>query len=535
MKQKAWLRTWMHPLIVGVMMGCIALSVAELVRLFAPDWNSLYFFLACVLAALEAHYVYRSIQARLVEGIDLWKLRLIEFASFFVLLKIGGYIGQPWADVAADIGYWFRFPIEIFDAKTLVALVLVLFSWFAATDTARDLERLNEPDEVYRQLRPPMHSLSRRFLVGGVVLLLVSGLTRIEIASLLDVERPSVPGVVLNVLVYFVLGLIMLGQVQFVTLCRNWRMQKIEISNELAGRWVRYSLAFIALAAALAFLLPTGYTMGLLDLAASLLSLVLQVLNVIAFVILALISLPLMLIARLFGRSSPVTPPLQTAPLPPPQPDTAWSAPDWLGLLRSLLFWGVALGVLAYAVRTYLRDHPEVWEALMSFAPVRALVRLWAALRGRVKRWTGDVRERWARRALRRRLRAALTNTSLFSRSRARTPREWLLYYYLNIVGRADKVGMGRQPFQTPYEYGAELKSRLPEAEQEVGVLTEAFVEARYTSHGVESGLVERARSGWERIKGVLQERAREAREREARALPSRARGARRRRGRRRD
>ncbi len=56
----------------------------------------------------------------------------------------------------------------------------------------------------------------------------------------------------------------MLGQVRFATLRKRWQAQETKIVIT-AGRWVRYSLALIGLAAFLAFLLPTGYTVGLLE------------------------------------------------------------------------------------------------------------------------------------------------------------------------------------------------------------------------------------------------------------------------------
>jgi hypothetical protein len=265
MNRTPWVENLFRPLAVGVMSGCIALSLVGLVRLFAPTWNGTYLVAGGVLAALEANYSYQLIRARQLRGTDVLRFRAFEIATFFILLKIGSYAGDRWADVLADVKTWPRQPFNIVGPETTVAFILALLSWQASTQTARDLEQIGEPPERHRHYVPPMEKLTGRFFWGGTALLVVAGITRIGIAALLDLSRPSVPGLVLNVLVYFLLGLVMLGQVQFTRLRTQWQAQRIKITDELASRWVRYSLALIGLAALVAFVLPTGYTVGLLD------------------------------------------------------------------------------------------------------------------------------------------------------------------------------------------------------------------------------------------------------------------------------
>ena len=103
MNRNPWLENLFHPLVIGVMCGCIALSLVELVRLFFPSWNGTYLIAGCVLAALEANYSYRLIHARALRGADVLRFRAVELAMFFILLKIGGYAGDRWADVLVDI------------------------------------------------------------------------------------------------------------------------------------------------------------------------------------------------------------------------------------------------------------------------------------------------------------------------------------------------------------------------------------------------------------------------------------------------
>jgi hypothetical protein len=505
MNRTRWIAEVFRPLVVGVMVGCIALSLVEWVHLFVPDWSAAYFFIACVLAALEAHYSYRLIRDNLENSAEAWKFRAAELATFFLVLKIGTYLGEPWAEVVADIRTWSGDPLNILDMETMLAFTLTVLSWFASTQTARDLERLEEPSEFHRQERPPMRTLTARFFWGGTVLLIVSGMTRVGIAQLLNLRRPSVPGLILNVLVYFFLGLAMLGQVRFVVLRRTWQEQKIEIARDVPGRWVRYSLALVLLAALLAFLLPTGYTLGLLEVVGGIVGLILLIINILSLVVMLILSLPFLLFSLLFRDSTNAGPRFSPPTFAPP-PSLARSAPlNWWEVLRSLVFWAVVVGVIVYVISRYVRDHPELWNALMSFGPFRALYALWVALWRRLNKWARAVRTRLPRRSERRRKRRGTASGARRSLFRPRSPRERILHYYWSALRRARKEGYPRRAPQTPNEYGKMLRPNLPEARNEVDALTQAFVEARYSQHTVEPDDAGHMRLVWQRVMEALQ------------------------------
>jgi hypothetical protein len=506
MNRNSWLENLFRPLVIGVMFGCLALSLVGLVHLFAPTWNGTYFVVGCVLAALEANYSYQLIRARQLRGTDVLRFRAVEMAMFFILLKIGGYVGDRWADVLADIQTWPHQPWDILDPETTAAFILASLSWWASTQTVRDLERISEPPVLHRYYVPPIESLTGRFFQGGVVLLIAAGVTRIGIAALLNLSRPPVPGLVLNVLVYFLLGLVMLGQARFATLLKRWQAQEIRVAAGLTGRWARYSLAFICLAALLAFLLPTGYTVGLLDAGAAIITILLYILTLLAMILSFIFGLLLMPFAMLFGTKRPT---LRQPILPPPQlPQQELGGPGgaWFEILRSLLFWAVALGMVFYVVRSYLRDHPELLEALVTQRTIRALrdflITLWRRLVGLAE----AASERIPRRlSLRRTRRGPSKAPFRFFRLGALSPRERILYYYLSILRRAERQGFPRQRAQTPYEYDATLGPHLPQAQQEMDLLTHAFVEARYSRHTFDRGQARRVRVNWQRVKAALQ------------------------------
>jgi hypothetical protein len=506
-----WVEKLFRPLVIGAMIGCIALSMVGLVRLFAPDWSGTILVAGCVLAALEASYSYRLVRAQQLRPVQILRFRAAEIAMFFILLKIAGYIDGGWADAWMDVQTWPRQPANILDPQTTTVFLLALFSWWAATQTMRDLERLSEPLEVRRYYASPRDSLARRFFWGGALLLLISGLHRVGIAQLLNLRRPSVPGLVLNVLVYFLLGLVMLGQVQFTRLRQQWQGQKIKVASELPGRWVRYSLAFIGLAALVAFLLPTGYTMGLLDSVGGTLLLVGKAFWFLLQLAFFLISLPawllLYLLFLLLGQPLPRRrlPPLRVAPRQPG--DLAGGAYGWLEVLRSLFFWAITFGMVFYVIRSYLRDHPADWRALASLGLVRALRRFLIALWRRLVGWAEIVNERLPRRwSLRREHRGLLEEPFHFFRLGALSPRERILYYYLSILRRAGRQGFPRRWSQTPSEYDAALGPRLPEARQEMAMLTRVFLRARYSLHAFDREQAGLVRVVWQQVKAALRE-----------------------------
>ena len=183
---------------------------------------------------------------------------------------------------------------------------------------------------------------------------------------------------------------------------------------------------------------------------------------------------------------------------------------SWLEIVWPLVFWAVLLGVVFYVIRSYLHDRPELREALGAQRPVQALRRVWAALRRWLRNWFArlghTVGERLPWRSSRRRMadRTSIWPPLRLFRLGALSPRERVLYYYLSVVRRAGKQGLPRQTHQTPEEYSLALKSRLPNAYEDLEDLTQAFIEARYSQHKIEPGLDLSTRASWERVKAAL-------------------------------
>lgn len=511
MSRNVWVDDVFRPLVVGSMVGCIALSLVHLIQLFFPSWDGTFMVVGCVLAAVEANYSYRLIRSRRLREWDLVRFRAAEIALFLVLLRVGSLVGHPWSEVIREIRAWPRDPLRIIDLELIYAFILVLLSWSASTRTAFDLERIGEPpiqDKYYVQ---PVDALVNRFFWGGVMLLWTAGLTRVGISSLLNLARPSVPGIILNVLIYYALGLVMLGQLRFTQLSLRWRKEGLRVSGALAGHWIRYTLLLLGLAGLIAFLLPTAYTLPLLDVVAVVVEAVLYVFNVIFQVVVFAFLLLLTPLARLLGGEIRSRAP---DPGPPPelQPTTpGGSTPAWFEIVRSLVFWALALGMVWYIVRSYLRDRPELAGAFARLKILESGRRLLRALWRRLTHLIGAASERIPSRLrlLQRRRGDGGPQIELepfrFLRLGGRSRRERLLYYYLSILQRAARRGYPRGQSQTPYEYDADLGPNIPQAETELDRLTDAFVEARYSKHRVEADQEEHVRAAWKRIRAAIQ------------------------------
>ncbi|MDY7039354.1 MAG: DUF4129 domain-containing protein, partial [Chloroflexota bacterium] len=148
---------------------------------------------------------------------------------------------------------------------------------------------------------------------------------------------------------------------------------------------------------------------------------------------------------------------------------------------------------------------PALLEAFTNLRPIRVLRHFLTALWRRLTKLTGMVAERIPRRlSLRRARQKSSKERFRFFRLGALSAQERILYYYLSILRRANQQGFPRQSNQTPDEYGTILSPQLPQAQQEMSLLTRAFVEARYSHHNFDQEHERRVRADWQQVKAAL-------------------------------
>ncbi|MBV9280834.1 MAG: DUF4129 domain-containing protein, partial [Chloroflexi bacterium] len=442
---------------------------------------------------------------RLSHGYGRLRFRLIELGLLFLLLQLCGDVvdGLPLLQAG----------LPRFDGKTLGLLIPVLLCWRAAWETSHDLRRLEDAPDARSAAVAPAERLARRFLAGGVVLFALAALSQVRIARALDVPAGPTSGPVLNVLLYFLLGLLMLGQVRYTVLQRRWRHQGSAVAEGLGGRWIRYTLAFLAILTFLALLLPTNRTVGLVEVGRALWGPVSAVAAQLVDLLRGLLS-HLGLRANPSSYHNPPTLPPSLPTLPPVRRSGgaaahphAHGANPLLSIVQTVLFWAAILASAAYLIRSYLLGTQggsspagsRIGRLLASLGALWGAVLAW--LRGSLERAGIQLPERRDRDSGESNQAARLPR---FLRVTHLPPRQQVLYYYLSIVRRAGRQGVPRRASQTPHEFEAVLTSRLSAARQDVHLLTEAFVEARYSPADVEPDRAGSVQASWKRVRAAL-------------------------------
>ena len=94
-----------------------------------------------------------------------------------------------------------------------------------------------------------------------------------------------------------------------------------------------------------------------------------------------------------------------------------------------------------------------------------------------------------------------------FINPRRLDPRQRVYFFYQALIRRGTESGLPRGLSQTPYEYASTLDDALPDVDEDVDAMTEAFVEARYTPRVVEEGKANLVKTYWDHIRRALRSR----------------------------
>jgi hypothetical protein len=536
------LERFLRPLGIAGMLTCIAISVSQLISEIAPTWPGRFFSLATFLIALESVYSHRLLNARKTGSRDTMRFRFIEWVVILLFLRLGVYAFYGIARLIQDFAIWSLDIGRFFDGTFVVMSLLSVVMWALALQLARciqDLEAapLEKPLSVmdpdfYLRSTMPGHGLTDRqarlnsiltiFFGGGIVLLLLAGFARVDVRDLLVFQHSPSSGVVLNVMVYFVIGLLLISDAQYHILKANWDLQGIPVFSGIARRWLLFVLALLAGLALVSALLPVSYSVGFIDTLSTVIQWLMFYIAQIVFFFLYLIGQFLgLLMSLLSGKTSDAPSEGFQSPIAPPEtPLSVVGGPSpWWQIVRSLLFWAVLTGLIGYSLYHFVGER---W-GLLNYLPFKRLV-AWLQgfrqrMRARARRLAVAVRKRLERRTWASASQGRLSPWRYLA-LRALPPRERIRFFYLLLLHRSAELGLGRAPASTPIEYAQLLdKELLQEAEQVAG-LTQAFVEARYSEHPLDAGDANRALVWWRQLRRALALRKRD-RARPAQDAPS--------------
>lgn len=516
-------------LLTALMLACAAATLVSLLTRIVPDWQPWYLVAFCFIVSLDTFYNYGKFKK-----IDLFSSEWFQAAGTQVVILLAtlrAVIGLSHgleAFVQELTAGWFAFLTSFFSTEYLIGLGMCVLAWLFSLGFAGLFDEIGLDAELIRmegyavtpgETRPPRERLLSLVFGLGSVLVVFTALMRLDFraalggnwaGAVLDVPTLSHGGA--STLLYFLLGLALFSQTQFIDLHNRWSINRVPVNAAIVRRWAFYSLIFLVIVASIASLLPTSYSLGLLASLGYALDLAAYLLFTFAQLLVMLVLLLLGLLAMLFGREPPAeTPDLPSfqPPILPPAPVDAASTPlPWLEVAKSLLFWGLFIAVLLFALVQYLRQHEEVIASLRERRGLAWLGKFWDWLRvfwqaaqqgiaGRVSAGLERIRPR----------QSLPRGAGGWINLRKLDPRQRVFFFYQAFLRRSGESGFPRSLSQTPLEFASRLDRALPEAEPDIEVLTAAFVEARYTPRPVQPEKASRVKEVWEHLRKALRKR----------------------------
>jgi hypothetical protein len=458
-----------------------------------------------MLAALEAFYSFWLVKRLPTAQRQMGWYRTTEIVILLVAVKLFTELRAGPASFWSNFLLWpVQFPFNIINLQFFLTSLPVLAAWWTGSLFAGDLSMLGMDDasaldERFRII-PVRTQILRRFLSLGMIVVILAGIpAQNVILTTLPVGAKAAPAVI----AYFILGIILLSLTRYISLESTWWQARLHIPAQVPRRWFAYSGLILAVLVVLISALPTNYGMGLFDTLNALLFIVYQFILAIYSLLILLVTL----IAQLLARTSPE--PLSPVPVatPPPGilPAPAPSTFNW-ELVKSILLWGSLIVLVIIAIRQYIAFNRDLSQELRRFRPLRWLINVWDRFKASFKKANqslGTYLQNSIKR-LRRLVPEPARPEWDFINPRRLSPRQKVIFYYLAMVKRAREAGLPRQDDQTPYEYARILNTRLEEGKEDVGEMTESFIEARYSRHDIPAKAASRAASIWETLRQVL-------------------------------
>jgi hypothetical protein len=445
--------------------------------------------------------------------------RLVTWASIGNLpgvLELRSFIVQP--TLAIDFTF-FIYAILVFFAWERSVSFSEIFADLALTPAEEAYFTLRRADRsnvrtatiVPRNRGQLMQRYLRQWMIGGLILAFFATITTYRLSelpvqgvlNLPNLTRLGLrPELLAALLIYFLGGLWLASQARMDILEARWLIDGSEVDREIAQGWRRASPLLLFVAATIAAFLPIGSTFAI--------SRIIQVLANIAFVIIgaivAVVSFILFQLSRLIPGEAP------QQPLPPldlessiPQFENSVATDDTAALIAGSLFWVLFVSTVALAAIFFLRGRgirielgrlARIWEQLASW-----FNGLWITVSGRVQAASTTFAKRLSV------IRAKTPNSPWkwpLVRVGRLPPRAQIRFYYLAMVRRANEGGIARRVSDTPLEYASQLEGDLPESEEDVKSLTNAFLRARYSRERVDKTDITPARSAWKQLRKAL-------------------------------
>ena len=514
----AWMGSLLRPVLITLLVGCIAVAAVGFLRHIAPALVGYYVQITLV-AALISTFIGSYTTTLLVQPEQrhrrTWTFRAAEVGLILFVLRLALWLlveGLPTLQVTL-----YSPLTTLFSGLFVLAGVLVYATWMLSVLVTDDFLQMGlHPDELIVrtgrgenrwspdvQMRSDRQGLlvrfTQRWIGGGLLLLLLTAGSQIGAGSngLFAITRQAIdPLVIAATLLYFLIGLILIAVGRLAVLRAQWQIERIPAETTIARNWPIYTAALLLAAGLLAAILPLGGTFRL----AQILGWIIQSLYIVVFGILGLV---MAFIAQFFPGGEAVDASSPAGPLAPPQVEAgaqSLAVPPWIG---GTIFWVILAILLGYAAYLYLQERGvtfgwlrRLWERLRQ---------AWRGLWGEVASWRAALapsaptaeEERQGRRAPRWWRRLQLGQMSASERIR---------YFYLTTLEQAHEQGVGRKPGETPLRYAPRLEDTIHEEnEKPFSQLTDEFVEIQYAGRIFDDASASYAQRLWQRIQSALE------------------------------
>ncbi len=440
-----------------------------------------------LLTVLEAQTSWQVTSERHLTRQQLRSMRMAELVLAFAAVKVGQLvIAVPSGAAAELLG---RSP---FDSEAIIVWLTCVGLWIFALGTISDLDRLGSPAEPAPDYRPPLPSITGRFLAGGIAVVVAGALYLVDIASIPDPFRAPARAWFWPAALYFVTVILVLGAIRQQETQLQWKRQGMEVAPEVATRW----WAGVAVVAGIAMFAMTAAPLAR---GGSALGFAYDRMAVAVAWAAGGLGIDIDIQERetpLFDRGDsaqqPLIPTLEGSP-----------AGDAVDVAVGVLFL-LPMVLLAFAVARLLRGLSLPVGGLAGSGLGKGIVAmLWAVVTAlpRLAWWAITALVAWVRRALRRGEHVRQPEASPHegptregSSWRASDPyRLQVAEIYRRFLHTAGSVLISRRRSETPIEY-RQTVTRLGAGAEPVNELTERFNEARYSTHSIGDAEVERAK-----------------------------------------
>jgi len=517
--------------LVFLMMACAALTISILIDSVLPEWHAGVMAGVALFVVIDRLLTYRYLKALTFLSTE-WIVAIsAQLIIIMLLIRVLLSFANGLNSLRTDLSLIARgYLDQLFTAEYVTCLLLALVVWVLTRqfldliDEIRidqDIALSEESGPIEKNYVPPHRRMVNLVLTLGIALVILTAMSRMDLRSIVStpgliprVEFSRFSGAEAGALLYFVFGLGLLSLSRLMSLQSHWNRMRIPVSStNLALRWGIYSLCFLLALAVFVSVLPSGDSFGLLTIIGTLFAFLFQVLLFITQLVVGLILILLSLPFMFFGQTPPALSRATPPPMPvlPTQPISPAANNEILVLIRSIFLWGSLIAILVFVFVQFVRQHDNILPALRKFRVANWLVLAWQWLYKNVHQASGNVSrlisEGWQSITSRLEGKRILPQIGLLS-LRSLDPRRQIYFYYLAMVRRSSEQGLARKPSQTPSEYAIALENALPSEEEDINLLTDAFIEARYSRREVNPQKAIVIKEIWGRIRRALQSKS---------------------------